>query len=59
MFSATGLVALVAVLAATALGRSVAPDRQLANERSGRTMPSIESMTMDARNLPVQSFHPI
>ena len=59
MFSATGLVALVAVLVATAFGRSVAPDLQQANERSGRTMPSIERMTMDARNLPGQYFHPI
>jgi hypothetical protein len=59
MFSATGLVALVAVLAATAFGRSVAPDLQRAKSLSGRTMPSIERMTMDARNLPVQYFHSI
>ena len=58
-FSANGLVALVAVLAVTAFGRSVAPDLQQANERSGRSMPSIERMTMAAGSLPAQYFHPI
>jgi len=59
MFSATGLVALVAILAATAFGYNATPDLQQASARSGRTMPSIESMTMDARNLPEQYFHSI
>jgi hypothetical protein len=59
MFSATGLVALVAILAATAFGRNATPDLQQANAGSGRTMPSIERMTMDARNLPAQYFHSI
>jgi hypothetical protein len=56
MFAAAGLVALVAVLAATAFGRNVAPELQ---QTSARTMPSIEGMTMSAENLPVEYFHAI
>jgi len=54
--TATGLIALVTVLATTDFGRSVGPRSVRVSDGTGIAMVPIEQITFTAENLPVQYF---